>query len=395
MPDAALSRGQFCWPRGATGRELDATRHAATMRATCQALRWSQPPGRPAGPGRPRSASAGTCPPAAAPASTRQPHPAADAWASPPFCTCPVCGGPLTPATSPTPSLRPPLVCPAGHAYDRGREGHFFLLPTGRKRREAAGPAGDADAQVRARRAFFDGGHFDPIHAAAAGAVCEVLGRRRRREGGSTSRPPFVLDAGCGEGAYARALASHPSRPPATACLGIDVSKPAVRMAASRARGAAGAAAATRFAVASTFSIPLPPGSVDCVLVAMAPAPPAGELARVLVPGSGGLVVVRPGPAHLDGLRRAVYGERARFEGGGEEKEGGVDDGSSSGDHAPLCLLSRARLTFDLALPGPDAAALLGMTPYAWSAGRGLGERLGVEGLETQADLWVEAFGFV
>jgi len=252
-----------------------------------------------------------------------------------------------------------------------------FLLPTGRKKRETGGPAGDADAQVKARRAFFDGGHYDPILAAAAGAVGAVVQRRR----GSTA--PVVLDAGCGEGAYVRALsASSASLPPSALLVGIDVSKPAIRLAAAR----AGPASTSRFAVASSFAIPLPDRSVDCVLVAMAPAPPPAELSRVLVPRTGALVIVRPALLHLDGLRRAVYGERARF----EEEEGGEE-----GAHGSLTLLSRERVTFELALPGPAAGALLGMTPYAWSAREGVAGRLIEEGLETRADVWVESFGLV
>jgi 23S rRNA (guanine745-N1)-methyltransferase len=279
------------------------------------------------------------------------------------------------------------------------REGHVFLLPTGRKRREAGGPPGDAEAQVRARRAFFDGGFYDPITAAAAAAVLAALPAARR----SGSPPPTILDAGCGEGSFigalATALAAAPSqdagRPPVpfpTSLLGVDVSKPAVRLAAARHGRVA------RFAVASSFALPVPPASLDVLLVAMAPLPPDAELGRVLVPG-GAAVVVRPAPRHLDGLKRAVYGADARFDddedGGGEPEDGGAAP-------ARRPLLARDRLTYSLALPGPAAAALLAMTPFAWSAGEGAVEALAAAGrggeeeevaLETCVDVWVETWG--
>jgi 23S rRNA (guanine745-N1)-methyltransferase len=289
------------------------------------------------------------------------------------------------------------------------------LLPTGRKKRESAGPAGDSDSQVRARRAFFDGGHYDPILTAAADAVCAVLasqgaGRGGGAESASFSHPLVVLDAGCGEGAYLGALAAHPALPPATALVGIDVSKPAIRLGAARHGGGPGGA---RFAVASSFAIPLEAGAVACALVAMAPPPPRGELARILAPGrggggggggvgggggggdhaGGGLVVIRPGPAHLDGLRRAVYGKRAVFAGEGDGGGGGEGEaGCAAGAPGTLTRTARTRLTFPLSLAGPAAGQLLGMTPYAWSAPRGLADRLQADGLETAADVWGETF---
>jgi 23S rRNA (guanine745-N1)-methyltransferase len=317
----------------------------------------------------------------------------------PPFL-CPVCAGPLHagPSTSTPTTTRPrhpPLLCPAGHAHDRAKDGHVFLLPTGRKKREASGPPGDAEAQVRARRAFFDGGHYDRVTASAADAVVAVLKNADDGDGGDDAKPGrrAVLDAGCGEGAYVGALAAALDGRPGTATptvslLGVDVSKPAIRLASARHGRRA------RFAVASSFALPVGGASLDALLVAMAPPPPPAELARVLKRG-GALVIVRPAPRHLDGLKRAVYGGAARFD--GEEEEGG---GSGPGPSLPL--LHRTRLTYDLALPAPAAAALLGMTPFAWSAGRGgvaeAWAREAEEGgegvaLETAVDVWVETWG--
>lgn len=260
----------------------------------------------------------------------------------------------------------------------------MFLMPTGRKKRATAGPPGDAEAQVRARRSFFDGGHYDRVLDAAADAVVTGLGHAAA----AADRPPAtrtVLDAGCGEGSYLCALASAlaPPRPASpVALLGVDVSKPAIRLAAARLKAAA------RLAVASSFVLPLGRASVDALLVAMAPLPPEAEVRRVLKPG-GCVVVVRPAPRHLDGLKRAVYGGRARFDGEEEDEDEARQPGGRRVD--------RARVSFDLALDGPAAAALLTMTPFLFSSGRdmasGWAQQRGVV-LETGVDVFVERFEF-
>ena len=89
------------------------------------------------------------------------------------------------------------LQCPAGHTILRAKEGYLHLLPSGRKR--ALQPAGDSEAmvcaclspcrclivksskhqligkgcQVRARRAFFNAGHYSNIADAVASSILE------------------------------------------------------------------------------------------------------------------------------------------------------------------------------------------------------------------------------
>ena len=243
------------------------------------------------------------------------------------------------------PHCREPLVdgegglhCAIGHRFDRAAEGYVNLLVGGRKPARAAG---DSAEMIRARRALFDKGHYRPIADAVADAVATAV-----------TGPMVVLDAGCGEGMYldhvvGRLAAS--GRP--VDAIGIDVSRPAVRLAARRHRQ-------PRFAVASSYAIPLADGVLDAVVTVFAPRSFA-EFHRVLRPG-GAVVVASPGPDHLAGLKAMLYAEpRAHV-----ERPHTTEDGD-----LPLAPERRDRVRFELTLDDPaDAANLLQMTPYWWHA---------------------------
>ena len=172
--------------------------------------------------------------------------------------------------------------CEQGHSFDRAREGYVNLLPAGRL---PGGPAGDDPAMLRARRALFDAGHYAPVQRAVAELVL-------------AHSPDVVLDAGCGEGSYLAAIEA-PTR------LGIDVAKDGVRMAAQRHRN-------VRWAVASSYRLPLADATVDVVVSVFAPRP-FSEFARVARSG-GVAVIASPGPDHLDGLTTLIYGEPRHHE---------------------------------------------------------------------------------
>jgi 23S rRNA (guanine745-N1)-methyltransferase len=238
------------------------------------------------------------------------------AMADRPRFRCPHCAAPLD-------DRDPGVGCTNGHRFDRASEGYLHLLPAGRKK----GPApGDSAEMIRARRDLFDAGHYAPIMAAVAEACA---GRER------------VLDAGCGEGGYLAAVTS-PTR------FGVDVSKPAIRLAARRYRD-------IDFAVASSYRLPFEDGSFDAVISVFAPRPFV-EFARVLDQG-GIIVTASPGPDHLAGLRQFLYRDARPH----DERPHVSEDG----EHAPR---SRQRVRFDLHLGGAEARALLQMTPYWWSA---------------------------
>lgn len=218
--------------------------------------------------------------------------------------------------------------CDAGHRIDRAREGYLHLLPAGRLRGRVPGDRAD---MLAARRALFDAGHYRPVQDAVAAAV-------------TAARPAIVLDAGCGEGTYLAAV-DAPIR------LGIDVAKPGIRLAARR-------WPECRFAVASSFQLPLDDDSVDAVVSVFAPRAFA-EFARVLRPG-GMAVVASPGPDHLAGVTTLIYGEVRPH----EQRPHTADD-----PELPSAPDARVRVRYDLALRSAiDVANLARMTPYWWKA---------------------------
>ena len=223
---------------------------------------------------------------------------------------CPHCSGSLSPTAS-------GLVCEAGHSFDRAREGYVNLMSAGRLR--GRGVAGDSDEMIRARRAFFDAGHYLPIAVAVADAVGSV---------------DVLLDAGCGEGFYVSQLSS-PSR------WGVDISKPAIKLAARRYPD-------VRFAVGTSFHLPLEDHSVDAVVSVFAPRP-FEEFARVLKPG-GFVVVASPGVDHLRGLTELIYAEPQPHE------------------QRPHTDQASVEVWYQLHLSQPDITHLVMMTPYWWKA---------------------------
>ena len=101
---------------------------------------------------------------------------------------CPVCGGRLTDAGG-------AVRCPAGHSFDRAKEGYVNLLLVSRMHSKIPG---DSKEMVAARNRFLNGGGYAPF-AAELARLCAELARKK---GGVL----HILDAGCGEGYYDGAI---------------------------------------------------------------------------------------------------------------------------------------------------------------------------------------------
>lgn len=192
---------------------------------------------------------------------------------------CPVkaCGAPLAREAK-------ALRCGAGHTFDLARSGYANLLqPQERK----SPNAGDSRATVVARRRLLDRG-FGRGLAAAIGSMLAARG---------IGADAVILDAGCGEGFHLANVCAHLG---ARGC-GVDISTPAIDLAAKRHRGF------TWIVANADRAIPIANGSVDAVLSITARIN-RDEFARVLKP-SGLVLVAVAATDDLAELRDAVLGE--------------------------------------------------------------------------------------
>ena len=244
-----------------------------------------------------------------------------------PNLLCPVCGGKL---------VREEKLwrCENHHCFDVARSGYVNLLPP-----SAAGKRhGDDKRMVAARTAFLSRGYYDHLIGAVAGACAELAGP-----------DVCVLDAGCGEGTYTRAiydvLAAKGGRPQ---LLGADISAEAVRRAARLVPEGT-------FFAASTAHLPLAAESLDLVVNIFSPLM-ADEFRRVLKPG-GYLLRVVPMERHLFELKAAVYDHPYENPPAEPETEG-------------FRLLRTQELRKTIALStNEDVQALFLMTPYYYKTG--------------------------
>ena len=215
--------------------------------------------------------------------------------------------------------------CGGGHRFDRARDGSVDLLRPGRPRRDT----GDDPEMVRARRAFLDGGRYDVL----ADGLRTIVDRLA---------PTAVLDVGCGEGTFTAALCG-----PGREVVAFDLSKAGVRLAARHLGPLA------TCVVAGVTEIPVLDRCCDLVSSVMSPTSEA-EFLRVSKPG-GHVVVVSPGPDHLDGLRRLLYADYRPHDG-----------------EVPLAerlpVVAADRFRSEQVLSGDEAQLVWAMTPYRWNA---------------------------
>lgn len=234
------------------------------------------------------------------------------------------------------------LICGGGHSFDLAKEGYAHLLPSDKMRAKIPG---DSKEMVAARRAFLDSGGYAIFAEALQKIMLTLL-----PNGG------VMLDAGCGEGYYTRAVAnafSQNKKPLKTAAF--DISKFAVKSAAKR--GGNG----IEYAVAGSFDIPVADGCADAVLNIFSPMAQA-EFARVLKKG-GVLVFAVPSPRHLFGLKQKLY-EKPYL----NETREAQYDGFILEDRIP----ARGEITVQNA----QIKKLFSMTPYYWKTPQPAAEAL-------------------
>ena len=259
--------------------------------------------------------------------------------------------------------------CSKNHTFDAARQGYVnFLLAHKKHSKEP----GDSPEMIRSRRRFLDLGLYnrvsDNVNEAIAGAL----------PGPETEGAFTILDAGCGEGFYLKRLKEFLLRGLGSRTFdyyGVDISKFAVRQATQRDK-------TMNWFVASINDLPFAASSFDIVLNIFSPANVA-EFSRILKE-TGSLVIVSPGPRHLNGLREIIY-PIAREHAAPDiaEQAGGL-----------LALSTTTRVNYRIELKSSaEVMDLLAMTPYYWNID--LGTKSKVEALDqlaTDVDVEIRVF---
>ncbi|MDP9190158.1 MAG: methyltransferase domain-containing protein [Acidobacteriota bacterium] len=173
-------------------------------------------------------------------------------------------------------------VCANAHAFDVARSGYVNLLQPQDKKSKTPG---DTPEAVAARRRFLEDGNAAPLVDAIVRALPMHAGEA-------------LLDAGCGEGHHLAAF----RRAYGVAAHGIDISVPAIELAARRYRDCSWVVGnADRF-------LPYPDAMFRAV-TSITARMNAEEFRRVLA-SEGTLLIVIPGAGDLVELREAILGER-------------------------------------------------------------------------------------
>lgn len=188
---------------------------------------------------------------------------------------CPLCQAALSAGAT---SLR----CEKGHDFALSKKGYVDFCPGAK-----AGAYDDALFDSRSR--FIGGGFYRKLIEALNALLSKY----------APDGP--ILDAGCGEGSFLKAVCPDPTARP---CIGLDLSRPGIQRAA---RGVGG----WLWAVGDLSRLPLQNGSAAAILNILSPAN-YPEFSRVLRPGGVVLKAV-PGERYLAEVR-ALVKDRLRQE---------------------------------------------------------------------------------
>ena len=189
-----------------------------------------------------------------------------------PLLRCPLCGEDFSLTDSHS------LQCASRHCYDLSRKGYINLAPGHRQQADKY-----TTALFDCRQAVFSQGFYEPVMQ----AIGDVMANH--------ASPSFaLLDAGCGEGSYARCLSG---RFPQAEIIGVDISRDAITAAAK-------SASPVHWLVGDVSRLPVRSGSLAFLLDVLTPAA-YGEFSRVLQP-DGLLLKIIPGTDYLCQLRACI-----------------------------------------------------------------------------------------
>ncbi|EXC50839.1 putative RNA methyltransferase [Acinetobacter baumannii] len=167
--------------------------------------------------------------------------------------------------------------CEQGHSYDIAKQGYVNLHVVQHKHSKNPG---DTPESVDARRAFLQGGYYQPLQQAVVHLLKDLKAK-------------MVLDIGCGEGYYTSAMQQVVEQ-----CIGVDIAKNAVQRAAKLNDK-------VTWVVGTGATLPVIDQSMDVCTSLFSPIPQT-EILRVLK-DDGYLIVVTPATNHLYAMREALF----------------------------------------------------------------------------------------
>ncbi|XZT87165.1 putative RNA methyltransferase [Acinetobacter baumannii] len=167
--------------------------------------------------------------------------------------------------------------CEQGHSYDIAKQGYVNLHVVQHKHSKNPG---DTPESIDARRAFLQGGYYQPLQQAVVHLLKNIKAK-------------MVLDIGCGEGYYTSAMQQVVEQ-----CIGVDIAKNAVQRAAKLNDK-------VTWVVGTGATLPVIDQSMDVCTSLFSPIPQT-EILRVLK-DDGYLIVVTPATDHLYAMREALF----------------------------------------------------------------------------------------
>lgn len=167
--------------------------------------------------------------------------------------------------------------CEQGHSYDIAKQGYVNLHVVQHKHSKNPG---DTPESVDARRAFLQGGYYQPLQQAVVHLLKDLKAK-------------MVLDIGCGEGYYTSAMQQVVEQ-----CIGVDIAKNAVQRAAKLNDK-------VTWVVGTGATLPVIDQSMDVCTSLFSPIPQT-EILRILK-DDGYLIVVTPATDHLYAMREALF----------------------------------------------------------------------------------------
>lgn len=250
---------------------------------------------------------------------------------------CPACGTAFSRCQS-------ALRCENGHTFDVSRKGYVHFAPNASHSRYD-------EALFASRRRILEAGFYDAVIAAIRAAMPDDA--------------RVVLDAGCGDGTFTKALARETT-------VGLDLSRDAILLAA---RGGG----PVLWTVGDLTRLPLRDASADVILNLFSPAHYA-EFARVLKP-CGLLLKLVPQAGYLKEIR-ALMGDRLK-------RESYANDAVVKHLSERFTLLERRRMTETFPLTGAQAEDFLRMTPLTFGANADELDASKLSGITIDVDLLI------